>query len=246
MPHSVRPPQLRQREMPRFDAQLLLAADVSRGHRAALPVRELHDATPERHVRAGRQSAPAIRRQNVGAQRAGRCSFSPVLGPVRRTGRDISRVEPGDVAVGRAHPEPIVSLFQHVEHLAVQDFARARRRKPGLAEQRRERRRDDRGGRHDAIGRGNQLDFFDEACVGGQAAQRIARVAARRDATHPFRQQRDLEHSEPAVRRPFAPDVVDRALDLIHVAPRARPPRAPRERRSRPLASQTSAAPRRC
>src|SRR6266576_5142981 len=53
--------ELGQREMARFNAQLLLAADVSGGHRAALPVRELHDATPERHVRAGRQSAPAIR-----------------------------------------------------------------------------------------------------------------------------------------------------------------------------------------
>src|SRR5882762_1267021 len=53
--------ELRQREMARFDAQLLLAANFSGGHRAALPVRELHDATPERYVRAGRQSAPAIR-----------------------------------------------------------------------------------------------------------------------------------------------------------------------------------------
>src|SRR6266550_1162868 len=112
-------------------------------------------------ARAGRQSAAAIRRQDVGAERARRRPFRPVLGPIGRTGRDVSSVEPGDIRVGRPHPQPVVSSFEHVEHFAVEHFAHAWRRQPRLAEQRRECRGDDCGRRDDAVG--EQLYLFTQS-----------------------------------------------------------------------------------
>ncbi len=164
MPHSVRPPH-------KYGAG---------GDRAALAVRQLNHAAAERDARAGRQSAAAIRRQDVGAERTGRCPFLPVLGPIRRTGRDVSSVEPGDVPIGRAHAQPVVSSLEHIEHLAVEHFAHAWRRQPRLAKQRRERRGDDCGGRNDTVG--DQLYFLTQSGFARQTTQRIPRVTTRSDA----------------------------------------------------------------
>src|SRR5258706_7644680 len=105
--------------MTRFRAQLLLATNISSRHRAALAVRQLHDAAPQRHACAGRQSAATVGRQDVGAEREGRGAFLPVFGPIRRAGRNVSRRKPGDVR-SEEHTSELQSLTNLVCRLLLE------------------------------------------------------------------------------------------------------------------------------
>src|SRR5258706_4440991 len=162
--------QLRQRQMTRFHAQLLLATNISSHHRAVLAVCQLHDAAAQRHARAGRQPAATVGRQDVGAERAGGGALPPVFGPIRRAARNVSRREPGDVAVRRADPQPVLPPFQYVEHFAVQYLGHARRRDLRLALQWHERRGHERGGIYDLLQ--YQLEYVDQLFIHMKTAQR--------------------------------------------------------------------------
>ena len=107
--------ELRQREVPRFRAQLLLPAHVAAGHGALLPIGEFYHPTPQRDARASGKATPAVGRENIGTQRSRSCALAPIVRPIRRARRHIAGVGPRDVAVGRAHAQPVVAALQHIE-----------------------------------------------------------------------------------------------------------------------------------
>src|SRR6266704_3520042 len=77
--------QLRQREMPCFDAELLLTAYAPGGHRARLSIGQLHDAATQRDASSRRESAAALSERAVArsvqssAQSVGPVAMYPVF-----------------------------------------------------------------------------------------------------------------------------------------------------------------------
>ena len=167
---SAAVPLLRQfgkREMPGFDPQLLFTPNMAGRDRAALPVRQLDDAAPQRDPCARWKSAAPFGDDDVGAQRASRGALPPVFGPAVRPRCDVSGIEPADVAVRCSNAQPLLAPLEDVERLAVQNFAHPRGLNPGLGKERRERHGDDRCRIAALVG--NELDLVDELGFVGEA-----------------------------------------------------------------------------
>jgi len=230
-----------------LDPQLALGPHLTADDRTAHAVGELDSPVAvEREPRPQGQAAPATRGLQLRAQGAGGRPLGPLLRPLGRTCGHIPRMHPGDVLVGRAHAKPVSLPFENLQRLAVQCFAHPGGVEPGVAEQGRERRRDD--GRSVDRAVGEEAYGFGEPRIACKFAQRILRRGARRDSRQARGLDGHLEHTEPPIGHPLAPDVVDGALELLglmHVAPSARPPSAlPGPPRLRLAASTPLARPR--